>query len=491
MIILQKKEMKANILLTTFLGIVFFFPSCSHYAQLSVDAPDKKHAMTLPTNSSVGINAIREFAAMTKGPSEVLDIIPYTNDSDTLFFLLNYTKGWKIISNDIRTQPVLAASEDGHITLDELSGEDLEIWLQAVATQYKQTNSLGISDEELSSNIAFWCSFPSIKLRNRPEPVKTKDAFDSLSGETYQWKRTLISNTSSSSITNDIPHLVNALWGQGEPWNIDLEFIDDVTGEPFRLPTGCAPVAIAELFHYLHSFLNKPNGLYHDHILLQTTITGGYAYFNWNFYNYQSNSTRWSQMPLWSLSASDETAKYVSDLMLHIGYLLGQGYSIDNSYVPSINGSVFSSYGIQYSTSSYNTSTVRSSILSSLPVLVKARRQYSSTAHAWLIDGLIENTTTNQTSYIWERLYDEIPYSSPEPGVSYYTDEEAYYMDPALYDGKVQIVTTSYSSCSWRMNWGADGAYYATTFATGGNWNPDNSTEGPFNTNIQIFYNFH
>lgn len=40
----------------------------------------------------------------------------------------------------------------------------------------------------------------------------------------------------------------------------------------------------------------------------------------------------------------------------------------------------------------------------------------------------------------------------------------------------------------WKMNWGAEGAYDSGEFGLYANWGPGGN--GPYNQNLQIYYNY-
>lgn len=436
---------------------------------------------------SVGYSVVSQMLTQTKSNSAILEISPYVCDSDTLFYIANYDNGWKIIANDQRVSPVLAQDNTGQFIIEEIDNDNLNYWIQSTVDYIKSFN-VGENDEAVKDNIAFWESFPEIKIKNiLANQPKTKDLFDSLNAETYAWARELLSTTSNTT-TNNVNPLTDTFWGQDWPWNNTLTFTFQQTGETVSFPAGCVPVALGQLFYFLHYSIGKPSGIYYNFYLQGYTQIGSTYYFNFVPMYYDNPSTRWDAMSLWNYNPNTISNDfiYVSEYLQYIGNVLGVGYSVLGSGVPTISSSIFSSNGITYNSSSYNANTVETYIRAGQPVMIIGYTNNGG-AHCWLINGIIQRTTQTTSRYRWYRLPDGT-YSAPPANTSYYTETQAYALDPNLYDGKIQVELSSNTQKMWKMNWGASGEYDTGEYGLFAPWNPNGN--GPYNQNLQIYYNF-
>lgn len=60
-----------------------------------------------------------EFFLSLYYPEDVIvDVTPYIVGLDTLFYLFNFEQGWKALSADMRTKPIMAGGDSGRCTLD-------------------------------------------------------------------------------------------------------------------------------------------------------------------------------------------------------------------------------------------------------------------------------------------------------------------------------------------------------------------------------------
>ena len=462
--------------------LILTLVSCSKVAVNLCD----EHTFSDRKDYTVGYSIVKQMLTQTKSDCSLLDIAPYVEDSDTLFYIANFERGWKIIANDQRITPVLAQDDTGNLRLDSLANENLRFWLDVTADYIKHFDG-DENIDEIRDNIAFWESFPEIKIKNKNlKSPKTKDIFDSLTMENYSWGRELISSTSNTTY-NNVDHLTITSWGQRLPWNVSLGMTNDLTGEVQYLLAGCVPVAIGQLFYHLHHTIGKPSGLYHNYSLISQSAINGYYYLNFYLYNYQNPSNRWNAMAIWDELFNPETScsisdniRYVSDYLLYIGYVLGVAYSFTDSGVTSITPTIFSSNGITFNTSSYNANTIETYIRAGQPVMITGYTQ-DGNGHCWLIDAILEELTQTVNTYRWFRLGDDI-FSGTPPNTTYYTEEDAYNIDPLLYDGKIQVENLSNTNKRWKMNWGWNGESNNATFAVFGSL--------PYPQNINIYYNF-
>ena len=57
-------------------------------------------------------------------------------ENDTLFYLVNYEKGWKLIAADRRVQPIVAESSESSFDGD-IHTPGMGLWLNIAATDMK------------------------------------------------------------------------------------------------------------------------------------------------------------------------------------------------------------------------------------------------------------------------------------------------------------------------------------------------------------------
>lgn len=440
---------------------------------------------------SVGYNVIKQFISQTKS-ANVTSVIPFSRDLDTLLYVLNTEDGWLIISNDQRATPILASCEGEPLDYNSTKHEGIKVWLQAAADYIIKIKNSPM-DDEMRANMAFWSSFPEIAIRNIKHRFETKDAFDSLSGNTYRWK--LVDNVvqTGSATSNYIPHLITTKWGQGYPWNNELPYLYYYQYYG-KCPTGCVAVSIAQILYYWHHTFGYPNSLYHTVYVngTQPWIEGVQSNLVINTSDYYSSSNRWEDMPLTSYG---DHVDYVGDLMMYIGKNSYMFYTPIGSGTSTAFFS-FESIGMEMTQSSYDYTVVSNSLSNLKPVIIQATPYYSGDGHAWIIDGKLTRTNYYQFSQTWYELLDDETVGVAPSGVHYYTDEEAHHIDPYVYDGKTINISNSSSATNYLlMNWGYDGEFDNGEYSSSVCWhpaNPGNQNNGQptYVSNATIFYNF-
>ena len=84
------------------------------------------------------------------------EIIPFSFEGDTLFYIANYDKGYKVISGDKRTSLFLLESDEGRFEF-EMNGEfdGPSFWLNDLASEILLLKK-GKAKVKDVSNVLFW-----------------------------------------------------------------------------------------------------------------------------------------------------------------------------------------------------------------------------------------------------------------------------------------------------------------------------------------------
>lgn len=228
--------------------------------------------------------------------------------------------------------------------------------------------------------------------------------------------------------------------------------------EYVKAPTGCTAVAIAQTLYFTHHKINTPSGLFHD-----VSLTGykrdekNYS-FRFSRDNYVENSPRWAQMPLTAYGMNSQYASYVADLMADVGDRVGMKYNYDGSSA-HITHEALHSFGLNFDKKDYTYEDVLAELKSGMPVMVTAyantkttgwwiwKETYPVDGHAWVIDGLKEQTDTYEYEYIW--VYDsssqkgrDIHILYPDNSHPYSSDIHPYNQVPKeLFDKYEEVLT--------------------------------------------------
>lgn len=473
--------------------------SCSkEYLNMSsYDSPNLDNS-SLFTKSSQVKNSLSKYNisfATAKAAAEttlsdgkkLVEFFPFVTEGDTLFFVANYDKGYKVISSDTRTSAILLESEEGKFSLEETEKEKNFnaplFWLDNLSADIYALKK-GYAESNDVSNSEFW-GFMSQGVMPLLDSIDFED-------NDHVWVKMQEYETTRTYYENTVNHLIQTKWGQREPWNTKVPV--DATGEYSNCPTGCTAVALAQLLYFSHSNLGKPLWLCHDAQIEGYSYDSNNNSFHYNPGTYSSNSTRWEDMA-WFGFQSQPYTDYVASLMADVGHVIGILYTPQRG---SGNYSIehFNYYGLDCNNSAYDSNLVSADLDNGMPVIVTAfagERRFLGIhityydGHAWLIDG--KKTQVNETTkgYVWKRVsdLDTIP-----TGLHLYSEEYARTLEGDLYSGKRVTETIRSYSDFFLMNWGGDGIddniLYGVTWTT-----PWSGIGYDFQYDKQIYYNFH
>ena len=364
-------------------------------------------------------------------------IEPYIYEGITCFYVINLEHGFRVVSADTRTQPILAKSDKGSLNLQDLNNGTL-LWLEDTADRIKELKRHNPKTKEDYSD--FWKHFDSsIGIVNTTRSQTPNQ--DSI------WVK-VVTLSITPTYSCNVSSLLQTEWGQGYPWN---ENSPEINANNCLM--GCVAVAASQVLYYFNRSISTPNDLWHS--ISINSFTNGVVSLTKS--QYTTNSSRWSQMPL---SSSGTNTLFVSNLMLDLGERLHMQYGLSLSSAPTTfdNGITYlSDCGLSSSYSTYSYSTVKNDILNEKPVIVFASYLPSATLlHTWVIDGCKDYTSTEviTTTYYHIATEDIIYYPY---AVTSYSDEDMLYLFPNAYNG-MQILDTYYNSNKYlHMNWGYDG----------------------------------
>ena len=348
-------------------------------------------------------NYVRYRRSATKQPNlTVKEVKSYGFDSSqTLFYILNYEKGWEVVSADKRVQPTLAYGDKGAFTMD-CDNEPMKFWMNMLASGVLQTRqrtgdsavatastaskeeSDKADDEE--QNVAFWNVISPTQQPNSrgeiliptPGPLNPGDTSIIVTPPAvvrrYFIPNAIVSDAQISTIGNPVA----TRWGQSSPWNwyCPIKMSDSLS----RVPAGCTAVAGAQLLY----FLRTVKGWNIDAPLV--------AECNAQLPNKEQSFDNFSTQP-WSLMALLNSEDYSrcdnsAKLIAYIGNLCGMNYGDDGSSASlwHLQSGLASGYNISSSISVYSSSKVVEELSKNPVVVAAAQELLYQEGHSWLID---------------------------------------------------------------------------------------------------------
>lgn len=383
------------------------------------------------------------FIAANKDNPLVISIEPYEIDGITCFYIFNFEHGYKIVSADMRVQPILAESTEENLYPQELNNNGIRIWLEDTADRIRVLKKNNLETHEDHSEI--WSQF-----------VDNSTAIQTRSLDPNQdsiWIKVIDLNSSVYSVATDVDHLLSTKWGGDLPWNWCMP--EDTIHH--QCDAGSEAVAAAQILYYYHNLTGVPSDMWHG------LSISSYSYYPGNPYSYKSISlsrsdyhsisTKWEQL---SLTDSGTNTYDVSKLILDLGERMGMFYN----YHAPISYALTNQYSLCSITSTsgnFDFLTVEGNLTNDNPVLVSATHNSNSqiSIHNWVIDGCQEYTLKNTvtSTYYYVAVEDAINYLF----VAAYSNDDMLYLFPNAYNG-MQTFDISYEYRKYlRMNWGCSG----------------------------------
>ncbi len=376
-------------------------------------------------------------------------VTPYVSDGDTLFYIFNSDNGWKIVSGDSRTSPILAENPSGRIVLSETMDIPLRIILddsKSVVQYYRSHNGVG---DTASTRV--WKPFVEIATKSYLAKLGNRDSDP-------HWVKVLIGTTNSISNVEDTGHLMSTTWDQESPWN-DMAPI--LSGYTDHCKAGCVAVALGQVMYYFHSVFGYPSGLY-ENVWLDSQGLYAYPWQQIILNNYNSNSTRWSSMKKNRYSGG--MASYVADLLAYIGHDIHivYGNSLSSATLTQAN---LSHFGFS-STIGYMSTcapSIINNILNNKPVIVSGENASSTYAHTWVIDGYSKDEQYVSSTYGYYYVNDPSSLNGTFNGyniVGIYNDEEISILVPGCVNGMQTVDYNTIEHHYFYHNWGESNGQY-------------------------------
>ena len=396
--------------------------------------------------------------------TNVTSIEPIEYQGDTVLFLVNYKRGWKLFSADKRTSPVIAYSIEEKLTDELLEKNPLfREWLDCQCAYIH-----AIARNPKGEINPFW---------NQPE----------MDGETRThefgepgWR--LIHLGDTLIVNQAINHIIQTQWGQDYPWNGCTPYLR--TGFSTRALTGCVNVAYAQLLYWAHSVWGIPEYMYTN-----ADCTGAlHPNKSYSFSFIDSSMTAWNQIR--ESAELTGNADFAGYLMAKVSRYTETDYYGDedvngiteerwteSSFSPSQLTWLRQVFDLDGVFSSYTSTSVITNLYNQIPTLISARWN-PLWGHTWIIDGYQHETHKTKYFYIWDPDNTYVaPYNEEEEEEEDDPHQQVYghgysFIFPEGYE-TYSTEITSYQQY-YLMNWGWDGfgnSVFCDIYAAG--WTPD------------------
>ena len=357
--------------------------------------------------------------------NDVKDIVPIVWNDITCLYVIQFEKGFDIISADKRSPVPIATSDTGdYIEFNDPDGIGGHLEAMAEQVWFSLNECLGSPSPEaaeyINNSLNFW-SLINGDIKTE-QPTKSP-----VSG---RW--ILIDVSSEEEVYDSIPHLTTTTWYQIDTYNDYCPQDRDTAGVVKACPAGCVAIAGAQMLYYLHNKLGVPT------TSPASGLCTGYVFDNTaqqSFWNYSSYT--WENMN--PTRCSYGTDVYAALLVGDVGKKVNMNYSWSGSGANTVDlvSNVFAPYGISSTYyNGYSSSIIVSSLLDGYPVVCGGKRLVNNTnkvGHCFLIDGYKRFRTKTTYTYEWapdepypytprnypvDSIRTEITYSTPH--ISYY-----------------------------------------------------------------------
>ena len=324
---------------------------------------------------------------------------------------------------------------------------------------------MNFTKEEITSNKEFWESikqtdeYVKSHVKDYKQNVKRRiPPLDSIEYDFSQMGHYEIRYTHTySQVYDSIEHLITTMWNQGPPYNYYCPMT--TLGNGTKAPAGCVPVAIAQLFYYLHNHIGVP------------LTAPSAAYCNGNVNSYSSGQGTYT-ISVWNTITAGNN---MAPLIANIGKLSNIQYGNIESLVSENDvTNAFPAYDINCTYTYYNETNLKNSLLDSIPVILSAKSSNAQYGHFFIADRFLRKRYYTLTVYKW--VYDYYP-TNPDGSlipVPLFPDIEEYtYSSPYI-----NMIG---------MNWGWSGCNPNEWYTLTGDWVINNTN---YNQNRKMIYNF-
>ena len=395
----------------------------------------------LDTAHFVGSKDIQDYlyfkSKTDKSKGDVQSIESFDYEGATLFYVINYEKGFEIISADKRTQYLLGRGADGGFSMKDYEDTPWGTWMFTVAMDvlYVRLNPSAIS-EEGSENISFWNLISKSGHKGPPViPPGYYEVTDTFFVAAYD--------------TVVVEHLTETEWGFESPFNNYLPPNDStLSGKCY---VGCTPVAVAQLLYYYHDRTGYPT-------YVPTSAVYSGAPGNYSFTFSGSSSTIWNSMNVPSSYAGADV------LMTWAAAGCETKYPSSSTWPLNIKP-FFQEIGmdceIYFMFGQLSALMEDQLVVNRMPLIVSASSIEPNpeiseiySGHTFLVDGF--DYSRNKTTYLYTWHY----VTEPDPQIVI-PDPPAPYTEEVYSFNSLVFV---------RMNWGWYGYQNSMEFTPGGAW---------------------
>ena len=340
----------------------------------------------------------------------VKEVVPYGfDDSQTLFYILNYDEGWEVVSADKRTQPTLAHGDEGSFTMDT-DNEAMKFWMNRTAdgvltqrqmSEEEATTRSETADEpeEVNEYVQFWDAIGITDHSTRVEiitpiwgPLNPPDTTLIIKEQKKYYLPHLLDTTYSETIYG--PY-IETTWGQKYPWNLCCPHI--TMGNPAIV--GCVAVAAGQMLYHL---VNR----YNLEVTSYQNITCSGVYPNHVLRKHQPSTSLWQDMARYIGDSSENGKKYIysAALLSEVGEKIGivYGDSLSTGFTSNIKTHLLDPLNITSTYINYGETVVIGELTGpQMPVIVDGTQADASVGHAWIIDGYKIFTRITRNYYVW------------------------------------------------------------------------------------------
>ena len=325
--------------------------------------------------------------------SVIRSIEPVVYESDTIMYLVNYNKGWKLYSVDKRMPVILAENfvEAGKKAVDLLKNESISFWILDIA---KQTKNLANTDDydKNSESLKTWSTQGGGIKRIPLQPVPGEYIYVGMEEIS---RKTII-----------CPHLTKTLWHGESPFNAYCPSLDENTLK--NTMAGCVAVSTAQYLYFLqdqkgYSFQMPKTG----------SCTGDYKN------GYTQSFADFSTWNLKELALTDNYSLYTPEQMDNVALVLGYiGKETDmrygeQSYTTHPKAQSFlNKIGVKGKFVNEKDINLNSIIFGQKnPVLSRGTSDDGNSGHMFLIDG--GKYDVAEYEYIW-RFLEDTTFNDPD-----------------------------------------------------------------------------
>jgi hypothetical protein len=371
--------------------------------------------------------------------NELKSILPIPWNDVTCLYVLEYEKGYEILSADKRSQVPLVIDMEEQF---EFPSEDSPLGFHLYSLAEDVWFSLYHSDlldepdseaiDNMESSLLFWNLINADFNTIQSQSATTKANRDSiiLDPEKGHWEQVGISY--QDAVYDTVGHLVPTWWKQSAPFNDYCPY--ETPTSLSRCLAGCVAVAAAQVLYFLHFKLGVP---------AESPSSGycsGYVYNNSVIQSFDSySSSTWS-----SMQPSADPNGYAAMLIGDVGKRVHMRYGTNGSraYTENLKDDVFQPCGIRCTVLNYYSGTfLKGNLENGFPVICSGSRAITDSngeitymGHAFIVDSYIRYRKEITLSYEW--VFD----------------------DPALDPGypiiRTTVVYESPRITLYQMNWG-------------------------------------